>query len=98
MAMNETLLREPVQVWVSVAGTPERFVWRAQRFQVTTRPTAWIGRKSWWSTQTRVPVGVGAAVLEELVWQVQARAADGAVLTLDLSPDPEGRWWTTPPC
>jgi hypothetical protein len=87
-------LDEPVVVWATDAGVPQRLEWRGREFLVCAKPTPWIDRVPWWQVASRAPVGKGAELLEQPMWQVQALSTDAdEVVRVDLAVGQEGDWW-----
>jgi hypothetical protein len=87
-------LDEPVVVWTTPSGAPQRLEWRGRRFVVCAKPTPWVDRVPWWRLTTRAPAGAGGQLLEQPMWRVQAMALDDKeVVVLDLAVGTQGDWW-----
>ena len=80
-------LQEPVEVWTSDEGTPERIVWRARRFRVNDTPTALVGPCDWWNPFAQHDVSPGRVPLSISGWRFQARADDGETHVFDIEHD-----------
>lgn len=93
MASSAAVERDTATVWTTAAGAPERLVWGGRRFVVVTKPIPWVDRTAWWESSPRVPVGGASQLLEQPMWQVQAKALDtGELLIVDLAVS-EGQHW-----
>lgn len=94
--MPDTMVNErAATVWTTPDGAPQRFVWQQRRFVVCAKPIPWIDRVPWWETSARVPVH-GGAMVEQSMWQVQAKALDnGELLIVDLAASETSQWAVT---
>lgn len=75
---------EPIRVWTSAVGEPQRMVWRARRFRVTDTPTALVGTCDWWRPFSPHDFGIGHPPLRIAGWRFQATADDGETHVFDV--------------
>ncbi|GAA1119091.1 hypothetical protein [Nesterenkonia jeotgali] len=93
MTSGAAVERDTATVWTTPSGAPERLVWGGRRFLVVAKPIPWVDRTVWWDLSPRVPVGGAAQLLEQPMWQVQAKALDiGELLILNLAVT-DGQHW-----
>jgi len=92
-ARTVPVVDEPVMVWTSDAGAPERLVWRSRRFRVTDTPTALVGTSDWWRPFAPHTYGIGQPPLTIAGWRFQATADDGETHVFDVRNDDDGRHW-----
>jgi hypothetical protein len=83
-----TLLNEPVAVWTTPAGKPERIVWRTRRFRVSDTPTRLSGvPELFWDPALTHPPACPAA------WRFQGTTDDGETCVFDIRHDDRrGEW------
>ncbi|MGP5390273.1 hypothetical protein [Glutamicibacter arilaitensis] len=80
-------------VWTTPQGAPARLVWNQRRFIVYTRPIPWSARIPWWETAPASRKTSGEPMVEQAMWQVQAKALDdGEMLIFDLAVSDGPRW------
>jgi len=84
---------EPVMVWTSEAGQPERLVWRSRRFRVTDTPTALVGTCEWWRPFAPHGYGIGHPPLTIAGWRFQATADNGETHVFDVRHDDDDARW-----
>ncbi|MDR2256184.1 MAG: DUF6504 family protein [Arthrobacter sp.] len=85
---------EAVQVDLTPAGVPLRFIWRGRTWHIGARPVRWFERRPWWAESPRAPKGGPVGLIDREIWQVQARLGRaGELATFELVSDQEtGRW------
>jgi hypothetical protein len=74
-----------VSVATTADGVPARLLWNEQTFEVARKPEPWVDRSPWWSTAERVPRGVGAGLLEHLVYRLTIRDQAGQLTVVDAA-------------
>lgn len=94
-----TRVDEPVMVWVSDRGLPERLVWRARRFRVSDTPTrlaptpaGWRGEAGWQVETAFDPAFTHPPEPRES-WRFQATADGGETHVFDVALDPYSARW-----
>ncbi|ROQ37267.1 hypothetical protein EDF46_2723 [Frondihabitans sp. PhB188] len=94
-----TRVDEPVTVWVSDTGLPERIVWRARRFRVSDTPTrlaptqpGWHGEAGWQNEAAFDPAITHPPEPRES-WRFQATAETGESLVFDVALDRYAARW-----
>ncbi|WP_419818856.1 hypothetical protein [Glaciibacter flavus] len=89
-----TRMHEPVAVWTSRTGEPQRIVWRSQRYRVNDHPTALVGTCDWWAPLAYGELGYGRAPLQIDGWRFQASTDDGETHVFDVRHDDAEQGWS----
>lgn len=88
------IFSEGIDLVSSPEGELLQLCWRGAHYTIEPHPLCWYERRAWWESESRVPPGEGAGIVELQMWRLQLRC-DGisGCLTLDVVHYlPGGQW------
>lgn len=88
------IFSEGIEVMSSPDGELVQLSWRGACYSIEPHPLCWYERRSWWESESRVPPGEGAGLVDLQMWRLQVRRAGiDDELTLDVVHHlPDGPW------